>query len=484
MLWLERRDKLSIEKILVVDDDDLSRSYLSEALQRNGYSVDNASDGQEAVSLTDKQNYDMVFLDMRMPRMSGLKVLERVKKTAKETTVVIMTAYGSIESAVEAMRKGAYDYIIKPFSLDNIELLLKRVQERQKLIDENKYWRSKLDSNVENEFVIDKQSKMLEVLNNVKRMAQSKASVLIQGESGTGKEIIAHSIYSHSQRNSKPFIKVNCAALSESLLESELFGHEKGAFTGADLKRMGRFELANGGTLLLDEISEVSPKIQAKLLRVLEQEEFERVGGSKTLKVDVRIIATTNRDLEREIEKDNFRQDLYFRLNVIPVIVPPLRERREDIPVLAEYFLKKYKSEIDTPLTRISKEAIDILVKYDWPGNVREIKNLIHRCTVMIDSEVLLPEHFENMLNINKPRTNSELSVGQTIEDVERELIYKTLEKTRGNKTRAAEILNITARTLRNKLSRYKELQSAFGLTIDTDIDDESNVVEESFSHS
>jgi len=474
---------LSIEKILVVDDDDLSRSYLSEALQRNGYSVDNASDGQEAVSLTDKQNYDMVFLDMRMPRMSGLKVLERVKKTAKETTVVIMTAYGSIESAVEAMRKGAYDYIIKPFSLDNIELLLKRVQERQKLIDENKYWRSKLDSNVENEFVIDKQSKMLEVLNNVKRMAQSKASVLIQGESGTGKEIIAHSIYSHSQRNSKPFIKVNCAALSESLLESELFGHEKGAFTGADLKRMGRFELANGGTLLLDEISEVSPKIQAKLLRVLEQEEFERVGGSKTLKVDVRIIATTNRDLEREIEKDNFRQDLYFRLNVIPVIVPPLRERREDIPVLAEYFLKKYKSEIDTPLTRISKEAIDILVKYDWPGNVREIKNLIHRCTVMIDSEVLLPEHFENMLNINKPRTNSELSVGQTIEDVERELIYKTLEKTRGNKTRAAEILNITARTLRNKLSRYKELQSAFGLTIDTDIDDESNVVEESFSH-
>ena len=475
---------MSIEKILVVDDDDLSRGYLSEALQRNGYSVDNASDGQEAVSLTDKQNYDMLFLDMRMPRMGGMKVLERVKKTSKETTVVIMTAYGSIESAVEAMQKGAYDYIIKPFSVDNIELLLKRVQERQKLIDENKYWRSKLDSNVENEFVIDKQSKMFEVLNNVKRMAQSKASVLIQGESGTGKEIIAHSIYSHSQRNSKPFIKVNCAALSESLLESELFGHEKGAFTGADLKRMGRFELANGGTLLLDEISEVSPKIQSKLLRVLEQEEFERVGGSKTLKVDVRIIATTNRDLEQEIEKDNFRQDLYFRLNVIPVIVPPLRERREDIPVLAEYFLEKFKTGTDTPLKGISKEAIDILVKYDWPGNVREIKNLIHRCTVMIDSEVLMPEHFENMLKVNKPRTNSELSVGQTIEDVERELIYKTLEKTGGNKTRAAEILNITARTLRNKLSRYKELQSGFGLNIDMDIDDESNVVEESFSHS
>ncbi|MGR3292818.1 MAG: sigma-54-dependent transcriptional regulator [Candidatus Scalindua sp.] len=474
---------MSIEKILVVDDDDLSRGYLSEALKRNGYSVDNASDGQEAVSLTDKQNYDMIFLDMRMPRMGGMKVLERVKKTSKETTVVIMTAYGSIESAVEAMQKGAYDYIIKPFSVDNIELLLKRVQERQKLIDENKYWRSRLDSNVENEFVIDKHSKMFEILNNVKRIAQSKASVLIQGESGTGKELIAQAIYSYSQRSSKPFIKVNCAALSEGLLESELFGHEKGAFTGADVKRMGRFELANGGTLLLDEISEVSPKIQAKLLRVLEQEEFERVGGSKTLKVDVRIIATTNRDLEQEIEKNNFRQDLYFRLNVIPVFVPPLRERREDIPVLAEYFLEKYKYGTDTIMTRISKEAIAVLAKYDWPGNVREIKNLIYRCTVMIDSEVLMPEHFENMLNVHKPRKNSELSAGQTIEDVERELIYKTLEKTRGNKTRAAEILDVTPRTLRNKLSRYKELQSGFSLNIDTDIEDESNVVEESFSH-
>ena len=332
---------MNIERILVVDDDDLSRSYLSEALQRNGYSVDNACDGQEAVSMVEKQNYDLVFLDMRMPRMGGLKVLERVKKTSKETTVVIMTAYGSIESAVEAMQKGAYEYIIKPFSLDNIELLLKRIQERQSLIDENKYWRSRIDNNGEYELVIDKRSKMFEVLNDVKKIAQSKASVLIQGESGTGKELIAHSIYLNSQRKSKPFIKVNCAALSESLLESELFGHERGAFTGADAKRTGRFELADGGTLLLDEISEISPKIQAKLLRVLEQEEFERVGGSKTLKVDVRIIATTNRNILQEVEKNNFRQDLYFRLNVIPVILPPLRERRDDIPVLAEYFFKQ-----------------------------------------------------------------------------------------------------------------------------------------------
>ncbi len=474
---------MSIERILVVDDDDLSRSYLSEALQRNGYFVDNASDGQEAVSMTDKQCYDMVFLDMRMPMMNGLKVLERVKKTSKETIVVMMTAYGSIESAVEAMQKGAYDYIIKPFSLENIELLLKRVQERQKLIDENKYWRSRVDSNGECEFVVDKRSKMFNVLNNVKRIAQSKASVLIQGESGTGKELIAHSIYSYSQRKSKPFIKVNCAALSESLLESELFGHEKGSFTGADLKRMGRFELANGGTLLLDEISEVSPKIQAKLLRVLEQEEFERVGGSKTLKVDVRIIATTNRNLYKDIENNNFRQDLYFRLNVIPVILPSLRERKEDIPVLADYFLNKYVSGIDTNLRRISADAKKILAQYDWPGNVRELKNLIHRCTVMVDSEVLLPEHFEHMLNVRKPGKDNGLTVGQTIEDVERELIYKTLENTGGNKTRAAEILDVTPRTLRNKLSRYKELQSGFGINIETDLGTKSNITEESFSY-
>jgi two-component system, NtrC family, response regulator AtoC len=472
---------MGIERILIVDDDELSRGYLNEVLQRNGYTVESVCDGQEAVGMTDENDYDMVFLDMKMPRMDGLKVLERVKKTSKETTVVMITAYGSIESAVEAMQKGAYDYITKPFSPDTIELLLKRVQERQQLIDENKYWRSRLDSNGEYELVIDKRSKMFQVYKNVKRIAQSKASVLIQGESGTGKELIAHSIYLNSQRKSKPFIKVNCAALPESLLESELFGHEKGAFTGADSWRAGRFELANNGTLLLDEISEISPKIQAKLLRVLEQEEFERVGGSKTLKVDVRIIATTNRNILREIEKNNFRQDLYFRLNVIPIILPSLRERKEDIPVLAEYFLNKYKPGIETPLKSISEEALNVLTQYDWPGNVREMKNLIYRCVVMIDADVLLPKHFENMLNTNKPGKNSGLSVGQTIDDAERELIYKTLENTGGNKTKAAEILNVTPRTLRNKLNRYKLLRSDYDLDNDTDADDESKITEESF---
>lgn len=482
MLWFKwRKIKLGIEKILVVDDDDLSREYLCEALQRNEYIVENARDGQEAIGKVSNQNYDMVFLDMKMPGMSGLEVLERIKKISKDTIVVIMTAYGSIESAVDAMKKEAYDYIIKPFSIDQIEILLKRIQERQTLIDENKYWRSRSDGNGDYELIINERSKMHKVFENIERIAQSKASVLIQGESGTGKELVAQAIYSHSQRNSKPFIKVNCAALSENLLESELFGHEKGAFTSADSRRVGRFELANGGTLLLDEISEISPSIQAKLLRVLEQEEFERVGGSKTLKVDVRIIATTNRNLPMEIEQKKFRQDLYFRLNVIPVTLPPLRERKEDIPTLVEYFLKKYQYGVNTPVREISKGAMDVLSRYDWPGNVRELKNLIHRCIVMIDSETLLPEHFENMLNVNTVKVKNELSVGQSIDDIEKVLIYKTLENTDGNKTKAAEILNITPRTLRNKLSKYKNSKSDFN--VDMEIGNESKVVSENLSY-
>ena len=478
---------MSIEKILVVDDDDLSREYLCEALQRNGFSVESAVDGREAVNMINSRSYDMVFLDMKMPKMNGLEVLDRIKKVSNETIVVIMTAYGTIETAVEAMKKEAYDYVIKPFSIDQIEMLLKRVQERQKLIDENKYWRSRSSINGDYELIINEQSKMHKVIKDIEKIAQSKASVLIQGESGTGKELVAHAIYSHSQRNTKPFIKVNCAALSENLLESELFGHERGAFTGADTKRIGRFELADGGTLLLDEISEISPNIQAKLLRVLEQEEFERVGGSKTLKVDVRVIATTNRDIPLEIERNNFRQDLYFRLNVIPVMLPPLRERKEDIPVLVDHFLNKFASQsvrrgcgTDSAVQKTSKDAMEMLTQYYWPGNIRELKNLIHRCTVMIDSDILLPKHFESMLNINNIRKKNKLSVGQTIEDVEKALIYKTLEDTGGNKTRTAEILNITARTLRNKLNKYRELQSY--ARNDTEINDECEVVEESFS--
>ncbi|HLG29130.1 MAG TPA: sigma-54 dependent transcriptional regulator [Candidatus Brocadiales bacterium] len=456
---------MAIEKIMVVDDELVSREYLHEVLVRNHYDVIMASNGLEAVERFGKEGCDLIFLDMKMPGMGGIEVLENIKRTTPETIIIIMTAYGTVESAVDAMKKGAYDYIIKPFSPDHIELLLARVQERQKLIEETKYWRSKATGNGVNGPVISKKSKMYEIYEQVKKVAQSKASILIQGESGTGKELIAHAVHHYSPRRDKPFIKVNCAALTETLLESELFGHEKGAFTGATSKREGRFELANEGTLLLDEISEISPSVQAKLLRVLEEEEFERVGGTKTLKIDTRIVATTNRNLRAEVENGHFREDLFFRLNVVPIMLPPLRHRQEDIPHLVEHFLEEFRKESPGSIKSISKEAMDLLCKYHWPGNVRELKNLIQRTVVMVSSEVLLPEHFMNGFFKNSSSQNvPHPSSCMAIEDVERDLILQTLETTGGNKTKAAETLKITTRTLRNKLNKYSKEDTSLQL--------------------
>ncbi|MDQ1272824.1 MAG: two-component system, NtrC family, response regulator AtoC [Planctomycetota bacterium] len=455
---------MSLEKILVVDDDILGREYLCETLTRGGYEVASASDGQQALTKVIKEGYDLIFLDMKMPGMCGMDVLEKVKAISPETVIVLMTAYGTIETAVEAMKKGAYDYIIKPFSPDQIELLIARINERQKLIIENRYWR--LNSNVDEKMnpVFSRNSKMFKIYEQIKRIAQSKASVLIQGESGTGKELVARAIHFHSHRCEKPFIRVNCAALAETLLESELFGHERGAYTGAISKHVGRFELANEGTLLLDEISEISPNIQAKLLRVIEEEEFERVGGEKTIKIDVRIVATTNRNLMEEIHKGTFREDLFYRLNVVPIYLPPLRERREDISLLVDYYLKKYSLENDAIVKSIDKEAMDYLSQYNWPGNVRELKNVIQRAVVMGSSEVLQIEQFTSLFILqDMKRSDTTLTAGKAIEDVERDLIYSTLEKTGGNKTRAAELLKITTRTLRNKLNKYDtECKSSF----------------------
>jgi transcriptional regulator with PAS, ATPase and Fis domain len=296
------------------------------------------------------------------------------------------------------------------------------------------------------------------IYEQIKKIAQSKASVLIQGESGTGKELIARAIHFHSPRCGNPFIRVNCAALAETLLESELFGHERGAYTGAVSKHTGRFELANEGTLLLDEISEISPNIQAKLLRVLEEEEIERVGGEKTIKIDVRIVATTNRNLMNEIQKGTFREDLFYRLNVVPIYLPPLRERREDIPLLVDYHLRKYSLENNAVAKSIDKEAMDYLCQYNWPGNIRELKNIIQRAVVMGSHEALQLEQFNCLFtNQDVDRSGNTLTAGKAIEDVERDLIYSTLEKTGGNKTKAAELLKITTRTLRNKLHKYNE---------------------------
>ena len=454
---------MSVEKIMVVDDDSLGREYLYETLMRGGYEVASVSNGQQAITRISKEAYDVIFLDMKMPGMCGMEVLEKVKSISPETVVILMTAHGTIETAVEAMKKGAYDYIIKPFSPEQIELLISRVNERQKLITENRYWRS--NSNIDEKLnpVFSRNSRMSRIYEQIKKIAQSKASVLIQGESGTGKELIARAIHFHSPRCGNPFIRVNCAALVETLLESELFGHERGAYTGAISKHTGRFELANEGTLLLDEISEISSNIQAKLLRVLEEEEIERVGGEKTIKIDVRIVATTNRNLMNEIQKGTFREDLFYRLNVVPIYLPHLRERREDIPLLVDYYLRKYSLENNAVAKSIDKEALDYLCQYNWPGNIRELKNIIQRAVVMGSHEALQLEQFNCLFtHQDLERSGNTLTAGKAIEDVERDLIYSTLEKTGGNKTKAAELLKITTRTLRNKLHKYNAESKPF----------------------
>ncbi|MGR3219779.1 MAG: sigma-54-dependent transcriptional regulator [Candidatus Anammoxibacter sp.] len=448
---------MSVDRILVIDDDPISCEYVYEALLHCNYDVDVAADGEQGVEMAKKKEYDLVFTDMKMPGMDGVQVVETIKEISPDTIFVIMTAYGTIESAVGAIRRGAFDYIIKPFSPDQLSLVVKRVEDRQKMLNENKYWRSNSIKSGSGKLIFSSNSLMNDLYKQVLQVARSKASVLVQGESGTGKELIAHAIHMNSPRHNKPFIKVNCAALTETLLESELFGHEKGSFTGAISKREGRFELANEGTLLLDEITEISPSVQSKLLRVLEEEEFERVGGTKTIKVDVRIIATTNRDIVDEIKQGNFRQDLFYRLNVIPQYVPPLRERREDIPLLVDYFFNKYKKEGQGKVKSISKEALTALCEYRWPGNIRELKNMVQRAVLMADVEQIGPGHFFNGYRTVEVEEKESVKsqIGQSIEDMERDLILHTLRYTSDNKEQAAKILKVTTRTLRNKLHKY-----------------------------
>lgn len=454
---------MSIDRVLVVDDDSLSREFLYEALTRCGYEVDVAGTGEDAWEKFQRDPAEVVFTDMRMPGMSGMELLERIKEAARETTVIMITAYGAIEDAVEAMKLGAYDYLLKPISPDQIEVRMQRLEERHALLKENQYLREALEETQGGlDQMVTQDVQLLKVAEQVKKVARSKASVLVQGESGTGKELIAQALHQFGPRRDRPFVRVNCAALSESLLESELFGHEKGAFTGAVTKREGRFELADGGTILLDEITETSPALQSKLLRVLELEEFERVGGTKTLKVDVRVVATTNRDIREYIDEGKFREDLYYRLNVVPIVLPPLRERRDDVPILCRHFLEMFKKQNATSVKSISQEAMRLLEQYQWPGNVRELKNLIHRLVVIDPGEVIQPEDVEPYLNMGRGKKGAAgaqvlAEVGMSLDEVERRVILATLKHTRNNKTKTAEILEVTARTLRNKLQRYRE---------------------------
>jgi len=445
------------QRILVIDDESLMRDFLKEILTRMEFDVETAADGRSSIECMKKGEFDLVVTDIRMPDISGMEVLKHVKTFNPDTAVIMMTAYGTIDNAVEAMKQGAFDYITKPFSADAIEIAVKKVFAYRRLEFENRMLKKEISTAYGFENIVGKSTKMRKIFEVLESVAGSSATVFIQGSSGTGKELVARAIHYNSPRKDKPFIKTNCAALPEGLMESELFGHEKGAFTGAIKTRIGRFEAAHGGTLLLDEVSEMSSGLQAKLLRVLQEKEFERVGDHASISIDVRIIATTNRDIKEEIRKGNFRDDLYYRLNVIPIILPPLKERKKDIPLLVDHFIKKYNAEHNKDIQGISNDSVELLMRLDWPGNVRELENRIERAVIMAKEPVLEPKNFvfeDYDFDFFKEYDSEDTSL--TLYEMEKQLIFKTLRQHDNNRTKTAEALSISVRTLRNKLNEYK----------------------------
>lgn len=460
---------MAIERILVIDDEVLLRNFLAETLRRKNYDVQTAESGEAGIAKFKEQGFDLVITDMKMPDMTGIDVLKTIKALSPQTVVIVITAYGSVENAVEAMRLGAFNYLIKPFTPDTIEALIEKAKEHIGLIDENEYLRSEMrgkNSPVIRQPVFESPS-MKKVVEDISKVAKSNANIFITGESGTGKEVIAALIHQQSMRSMHPFIKVNCAAIPETLIESEFFGHEKGAFTGAHQKKSGRFELAHTGTLLLDEITEVPLMLQSKLLRVLQEQEFERVGGTKPIKVDVRVISTSNRNVKEAVEQKILREDLYFRLNVIPVHLPPLRERVEDIIPLASYFIEKFCMESHLAKKELTERARKRLLGYHWPGNVRELANVIERAVVMgashtIDQSSLFLDASLSLTDGRGTHESSDtdrytLPVGITLKELEKRLIIETLHAHNHNRKKTAEILDISVRTLRNKINEYRK---------------------------
>ncbi|MCP4703197.1 MAG: sigma-54-dependent Fis family transcriptional regulator [candidate division Zixibacteria bacterium] len=441
--------------ILVVDDDQLVNDFLAEALSRTGHHIDTCLSGEDALEELADKKYDMLVSDIKMKGIDGITLLKEAKKIQPEIVAVMMTAYGTVENAVDAMKLGAYDYLLKPVSPDAIELLVARTAELIALKNENKQLRADLTSRYQN--IIGKSIRMKKVFELIESIADARSTVMITGQSGTGKELVARAVHYASLRKDKPFIKLNCAALPENLVESELFGYEKGAFTGAVRQHKGRFELADTGTLLLDEISEIPLGLQAKLLRVLQEKEFERIGSGSTIKVDVRIIATSNQNLKEAINKKRFREDLYYRLNVIPINIIPLNERLEDIPLLTSHFIEKYNEENNKDIKSVDDSVFRLFMKYHWPGNVRELENYIERAVVTSSNNHLERGDFPPELALGKLGDQIRgVDSGITLAEGEKYLILKTLEKCNGNKTRAAELLDITPRTIRNKLSEYE----------------------------
>ncbi len=457
---------MPIEKVIVLEDDLIVRKNLENCLRRRRYDVASVSTIAAAQECLGKDNFDVIFLDVRLPDGDGTNLLKAIQSRPQKPLVVITTGFGSVESAVECMKNGAFDYLIKPFSNEQIEITLRKAEEFTQLLKVNHYL---TQDNEESSQVLLGQSAGMEILRQlIRKVARTQATVLIQGESGTGKELVARALYRESPRANAPFIKVNCAAVPENLIESEFFGHEKGAFTGALNKREGRFELAHGGTILLDEISEISPNVQAKLLRVLQERELERVGGNRTIKVDVRVIATTNRNLEQSVEKKEFRQDLFFRLNVVPIAVPPLREHREDIAYLAQEFMRRYARKHGVHVRGFSEEALKVLTNHPWPGNVRELQNVVERAVILCgESGVLEPDTLGlgRSTTVAPPDSPSQAAATASGEDLplaelEKRHILAMLDRCKGNRTHAAKILGVSIRTLRNKINEYHGTQA------------------------
>jgi len=438
-------------KILVVDDEAIVRESLRDWLSDVGHQVLTAENGPQALEIIQKEKPGIAIADLVMPGMDGIELLKRAKEISPGIEVIIITAYSSIPTAIAAMREGAYDYIEKPFCPEKAELLIEKLMEHQRLIEENVSLHQKLEERYRFENIIAKSPKMQQVIEVIKVVAKSNATVLITGDSGTGKELVARAIHSQSYRKDKPFVAVSCAALPESLLESELFGHEKGAFTGAHAQRKGKFEVANRGTLFLDEIGEMSANIQVHLLRVLEEKEFTRVGGNELIKVDVRVVSATNKDMKKAIASGQFREDLYYRLNVVTIELPLLRERKEDIPLLAQHFLKKFAVENQKEITGFSPEATDFLLKYEWPGNVRELENAIERAVILAKNSYIevvnLPQ--ENLLLVHSAL------LGRSLAEAEKDHILNILSEAGGNYSQAARILGISRATLYNKIRAY-----------------------------